>query len=64
MTWGRTQRSLRKEVAYAVARAAAVTGLFVAAHVGSAVATDIVASSEGRTVIESESPATVTGFAP
>lgn len=64
MTWGRTQRSLRTELAYAVAKAAAVTGLLLAAHVGNAVVTDVAASEEGRTTIGTDGPASTTGYRP
>lgn len=68
MTWGRpwsrAQRSLPRELAYAVAKAVAVTGLLLAGHVGSAVATDFAAWSEGRTAVPSEAPASTTGYQP
>lgn len=64
MTWGRTQRTLRTELAYAVAKAAAVTGLLLAAHVGNAVVTDLAASEEGRTTIGTDGSTSVTGYEP
>jgi len=64
VTWGRTQRSLRQELAYAVAKAVAVTGLLLAGHVGQAVASDFAASSEGRLTVDREGPAPTTGYEP
>lgn len=64
MTWGRPQRTLRTELAYAVAKATAVTGLLLAAHVGNAVVSDVAASQEGRTTIGTDDSTSVTGFQP
>ena len=64
MTWGRTQRSLRQELAYAVAKAVAVTGLLLAGHVGQAVVSDFAASSKGRMTIDTEGPTSTTGYQP
>lgn len=62
MTWGRTQRSLQQELTYAVAKAVVATGLLLAGHVGTAVATDFAASSEGRSTVDTETPASITGY--